>query len=163
MDDSLAPGSKQQGSRFASGRMQQARLIIPSLIQQAGLQPGDIIEDVPFGGRHFTEEELKTISINAELLGDLPKDEDVSDHASSSAVSSTTQMSHSTEKYPMTNESPLSSSRSICMNDTKESKAKDQPVKDLVLERPLVNHPTENVIPEGKPKRVSRWVTSSRS
>jgi hypothetical protein len=73
LSDSLAPSSTRQfdASRFAGGPLSNARLIIPTLFQQAQLKPGDVIEDVPLNSRAFTQEELLEIDRRADQLGEL--------------------------------------------------------------------------------------------
>lgn len=60
--------STMRQSRFRSGPLDVASLVVPSLLQQQDLKPGDIIQDVPLAGYTFTQEDHKTIDQRLQML-----------------------------------------------------------------------------------------------
>ena len=70
IDSTLATGRQTQShvSRFAGGRLQHAGLLIPDLLQQEQLKPGDIIENARIGRIEYSVQDDRNIQARIDHL-----------------------------------------------------------------------------------------------
>lgn len=55
-------------SRFRAGPLDMGSLVVPNILQQQELKPGDVIEDLPLQGYKYTAEDEKTIDERLAML-----------------------------------------------------------------------------------------------
>lgn len=124
--------------------MQNARLVIPDLLQQANMQPGDVLDNAPWSslhGRVYTPEEEARIQARIEKLA-------MGDYDSG-------------EPEIMQLEDALAETVEPCPGPANRSQKtpKKDPVGDAVVEKPnKPDVPSNTTQTSGKPKRVSRCV-----
>lgn len=140
--------------------MQHSRLVVPSLLQQAGLQPGDVLDNAPWAmlhGRQYTPEEEAKIQ---ERINRLALGEEL-DHEDKDHPQQTGEQPQQQEPQPQV----------IDLEDalTEAIQPQKKPMGSDVVDKPVViNRGTSDTStpapPANKPKRVSRHVlTQSHS
>lgn len=140
--------------------MQNARLMVPTLLQQANLQPGDVLDNAPWSslhGRTYTPEEEAKIQERIEQLG--MSEEEQRQHQER-LLQENQEQKRSDEAQP----EPEIVSLEDALAEATQPQQQRRPLSQDVVDKPNVSNNGPSAHPQStaggsKPKRISRCVS----